>query len=83
MQIQDAAKFVQDHYGWISAALLMFGAPLVVKLLRDRQRKLLTDKDPKNDAQGHAAGTAADVIENATRTGKLAQLLDVLFKRKK
>ena len=43
--------------------LALFAKDFVVGLLRALKKRLLSDKDPKNDALGEAAGVLADSIE--------------------
>ena len=47
----------------IVVMLALFAKDFVVGLLRALKRKLLGDKDPRNDALGEAAGVLADSIE--------------------
>ena len=53
----------QNIQSIVIVMLGLFAKDFVVGVLRRLSKKLLTDKDPKNDALGELADQAADSIE--------------------
>ena len=54
----------------VLAMLGMFARDFVVGILRRFAKRLLTDKDPKNDVLGEALDQAADSIERTAAAKK-------------